>query len=47
MKKIVSGLIIACTLALTLIPVSNNDNSALQKQEETKVLKMKDPGTLG
>ncbi|HDX9667851.1 TPA: hypothetical protein ROY24_000829 [Bacillus cereus] len=49
MKKIVSSLVIACTLALSVLSVSSaptKDNKATEKVKEVQLMKM-DPGTLG
>ncbi|HDR7695164.1 hypothetical protein P4V88_25520 [Bacillus thuringiensis] len=49
MKKIVASLVIACTLALSVLSVSSvptKDNKAADKVKEVQLMKM-DPGTLG
>ncbi|PHB87489.1 hypothetical protein COE94_06005 [Bacillus toyonensis] len=49
MKKIVTGVVIACTLALSVLSigsVSTKDNQAAEKVKEVQLMKM-DPGTLG
>lgn len=49
MKKIIAGVVIACTLALSVISIGsvpNKDDQAAGKVKETQLMKM-DPGTLG
>ncbi|AJG61509.1 MULTISPECIES: hypothetical protein [Bacillus] len=49
MKKIIASVVIACTLALSVLSigsVSAKDNQAAGKVKEVQLMKM-DPGTLG
>ncbi|SCC43669.1 Uncharacterized protein BC0861_04496 [Bacillus mobilis] len=49
MKKIIASVIIACTLALSVISIGSvptKDDQAAGKVKETQLMKM-DPGTLG
>ncbi|PFX65971.1 hypothetical protein COL35_17400 [Bacillus toyonensis] len=49
MKKVVASVVIACTLALSVLPISSvptKDNQATEKVKEVQLMKM-DPGTLG
>ncbi|HDR6317719.1 hypothetical protein ACQKF0_16315 [Bacillus wiedmannii] len=49
MKKIVASVVIACTLALSVLSIGsvpNKDNQAAEKVKEVQLMKM-DPGTLG
>ncbi|PGW52225.1 hypothetical protein COE14_22645 [Bacillus thuringiensis] len=49
MKKIIASVIIACTLALSVLSISSvptKDNQAAGEVKEVQLMKM-DPGTLG
>ncbi|EJR85172.1 TPA: hypothetical protein ACGW5I_005073 [Bacillus cereus] len=49
MKKIIASVVIACTLALSVLSISSvptKDNQATEKVKEVQLMKM-DPGTLG
>ncbi|PEJ93498.1 hypothetical protein [Bacillus toyonensis] len=49
MKKIVASVVIACTLALSVLSIGsvpNKDNQTAEKVKEVQLMRM-DPGTLG
>ncbi|MDA2619212.1 hypothetical protein PDQ07_15015 [Bacillus cereus] len=49
MKKLITSVVIACTLALSVLSISSvttKDNQATEKVKEVQLMKM-DPGTLG
>ncbi|MBJ8039008.1 hypothetical protein JDS78_01845 [Bacillus cereus group sp. N17] len=49
MKKTIASLVIACTLALSVLSISSvptKDNQTAGKVKEVQLMKM-DPGTLG
>ncbi|OTW87500.1 hypothetical protein BK702_13150 [Bacillus thuringiensis serovar cameroun] len=49
MKKIVASIVIACTLALSVLSIGsvpNKDNQVAEKVKEVQLMRM-DPGTLG